>query len=248
MSLAANPANTYQSPINFDTAGSFAPSGDSLTINYPESIEAAVANNGHGSPQIFFKPGATVTFNGETYNLLQVHFHSPSEETFDGTAPAFDAHFVHQNPETKDLLVIGQLYNAGSKGAPLLQTALDNVPAGNGTEQADIADGVVLAANIPSNAVGIDPSDDDDDDDDDNARSLTTSLAHSRFAPPPLPGILHLCRLVDHPPVLGRSPVVRQQGHPVRFRRPDRCSPEVRRGGRWPRQWKRPPDPAPQRP
>ena len=170
--LAANPANTYQSPINFDAAGSFAPSGSSLTINYPESIEAAVANNAHGSPQIFFKPGASVTFNGETYNLLQVHFHSPSEETIDGTAPAFDAHFVHQNPDTKDLLVIGQLYNAGSAPLPLLQSALDNVPAGNGTDEADIPSGVALAANIPSNAVGIDPGDDDDDDD------IARSLAH----------------------------------------------------------------------
>ena len=123
----AEPTNIWQSPLNFNGTSGLEPSGKSLTISYPASAAGSVFNNGHGSPQIAFTPGdATVSYDGTTYNLLQVHFHSPSEETIDGVAPALDAHFVHASDEGA-LLVIGVMFDPCEvTSVPLLTTALDN--------------------------------------------------------------------------------------------------------------------------
>ncbi len=123
----AEPTNIWQSPLNFNGTSGLEPSGKSLTISYPASAAGSAFNNGHGSPQIAFTPGdATVSYNGTTYNLLQVHFHSPSEETIEGDAPALDAHFVHASDEGA-LLVIGVMYDPCEvTSVPLLTTALDN--------------------------------------------------------------------------------------------------------------------------
>ena len=145
----AAPTNLYQSPLNFDTTQSYANSTDVLTIHYPTSIDAEVINNGHGSPQLVFGEGPHVELNGERYNLLQIHFHVPSEETIDGVAPAFDAHYVHQNPDSKALLVIGQLYNAGDQEFPLLTTAVENDPTDPSAEPKAVT-GINLQATMPS--------------------------------------------------------------------------------------------------
>ena len=126
IATGADPENVYQSPLNFDGPSGIASSGKTLSINYLTKATGEVFNNGHGSPQIAFTPGdATVTYDGKTYALLQVHFHSPSEETINGEAPALDAHFVHASDD-QSLLVIGVMFDAGSTPLPLLTTALDN--------------------------------------------------------------------------------------------------------------------------
>ncbi len=104
-----------QSPINLANAKQN--TGMSLTFNYT-GIPVPVEDTGHyievnygaGSPQ------NSVTFNGKTYNLLQFHFHEPSEHTLNGAAPAaMEVHLVHQATDgTKKLLVVGVLINKGS--------------------------------------------------------------------------------------------------------------------------------------
>ena len=53
-----------------------------------------VVNNGH-TIQANASPGSFATSAGRKYELLQFHFHAPSEHTLDGKRSAMEAHFVH---------------------------------------------------------------------------------------------------------------------------------------------------------
>ena len=139
-----------QSPIDFNTTATWPASQQNLVLNYPTSTVALVSNNKHGSPQLNFDAGeAYVTLDGEKFELLQIHFHSPSEETFDGVAPALDSHLVHQNPETKQLLVIGVTFNEGKNSNSLLDIAVENDPSAESDEKKPVT-GVPLASYVPN--------------------------------------------------------------------------------------------------
>ena len=43
--------------------------------------------------------------DGVPYNLLQFHYHSPSEHTVDGVRYPLEVHFVHQNAATRALVL-----------------------------------------------------------------------------------------------------------------------------------------------
>ncbi|CAN0211686.1 unnamed protein product, partial [Scytosiphon promiscuus] len=58
-----------------------------------------------------------LTFQNETYNLLQFHIHSPSENTFGGGEYAADIHMVHTKEETGDLLVVGIMFEVSEYGS-----------------------------------------------------------------------------------------------------------------------------------
>lgn len=50
--------------------------------------------------------------SGEQYNLIQVHFHSPSEHAVNGVRYPLEAHFVHMNKQ-KQLAVVGVMFRQG---------------------------------------------------------------------------------------------------------------------------------------
>lgn len=98
----------------------------------PEQIwNATVTNNSHGSPQIDFpKDSCSVIFGRERFNLIQIHFHSPSEHLTNDTIFPMETHLVlrsHKNPER--LLVIAILCQIGDKRNTLLEESLDKVPS-----------------------------------------------------------------------------------------------------------------------
>jgi carbonic anhydrase len=70
-----------------------------------------IVNNGH-TIQVNMAPGSTITVGGQTYALVQFHFHSPSEHTVDGKHAAMVVHLVHKT-EDGQLGVIGVMMNAG---------------------------------------------------------------------------------------------------------------------------------------
>ena len=95
-----------QSPLNI--IGPFEKSKDTLTVDYKEG-PLKMLNNGH-TIQVNVEPGSTLTIGKESFDLLQFHFHRPSEEQVDGKNAAMVAHFVHKNKEGK-LAVIGVMLN-----------------------------------------------------------------------------------------------------------------------------------------
>lgn len=138
-----------QSPIDFNTSADWPAAEESLVISYPNTVPVMVSNNHHGSPQLNLPEGeAYVSLDGEKFQLVQIHFHSPSEETFNGVAPDFDAHLVHQNPETKQLLVIGITFNKGDADSPVLGIALENDPTAESEIEVPVT-GVPLASFVP---------------------------------------------------------------------------------------------------
>lgn len=119
---------TKQAPLNI--TGPFDKSKDVLVVNYKEG-PLKILNNGH-TIQVNVEPGSTLKINKDVFNLLQFHFHRPSEEQIDGKPMAMVAHFVHKNADGK-LAVLGVLLNDGKDNAAI-QTLWNNAPKAEGPE------------------------------------------------------------------------------------------------------------------
>jgi len=116
-----------QSPINI-IPGKTVSMNHQFDLHLSEDVHttAQVIDNGH-SIKVTPKVGGTVELHGETFNLLQFHFHGKSEHTVDGKRYDMVAHLVHQNPKTKQLAVVAVFFEEG-KNNPFL----DNIIGGIG--------------------------------------------------------------------------------------------------------------------
>jgi carbonic anhydrase len=121
---AACKTGTMQSPINITTAKLATTDLDSFRFYYKPS-PLSVTDNGH-TIQINFEPGNIMKIEGVPYNLVQIHFHRPSEEQVNGKSFPMVAHMVHQSADGK-LAVIAVLLTIG-KANPVLDTVLGNLP------------------------------------------------------------------------------------------------------------------------
>jgi carbonic anhydrase len=83
----------------------------SLTFAYQES-DLAPLNNGH-TVQANYAAGSSISLDGETYALVQFHFHAHSEHTVDGRAYPVEAHFVHESAAGA-LAVVGVMLTEGA--------------------------------------------------------------------------------------------------------------------------------------
>ena len=117
-----------QSPI--DITGPFKTVSDPIKVSYKESA-LKVLNNGH-TIQVNYDSGSSMQIGKQSYELLQFHFHRPSEEKLGGKAKPMVAHFVHKSKEGK-LAVIGVLIDEG-KDNPLISTVWANLPKETGKE------------------------------------------------------------------------------------------------------------------
>lgn len=130
--IPADGSGHLQSPIDIRTT-------DLSHARHEVSLEdqvshAEVRNLGH-TVQLDVDPGAALRFDGEQYELLQFHFHTPSEHLVDGMTYPLEMHLVHRRvgddpkAERPDLLVVGLLFKEGSSH-PFLERFLDMVPDG----------------------------------------------------------------------------------------------------------------------
>lgn len=115
-----------QSPINVDDAISSSPAD--IEFNYSET-PLVVVNTGH-TVQVNYEKGSTVNINGEEYELLQFHFHTPSEHTLSERATAMELHFVHSN-EAEQLAVVGVMMEEGATN-PVIDSIWDHIPTEEG--------------------------------------------------------------------------------------------------------------------
>ena len=105
-----------QSPLDIQTAASRQTPLPVLGFHYQRS-DAEVVNNGH-TVQVNFQAGNQLTVAGRNAELLQFHFHAPSEERFDGKAYPMDAHLVHKTADGK-LSVVAVQFKKGEKNQAL---------------------------------------------------------------------------------------------------------------------------------
>lgn len=133
-----------QSPI--DITGPFKKVSDRITVSYKES-SLKILNNGH-TIQVNYDPGSSMQIGKQRYELLQFHFHRPSEEKLSGKAKAMVAHFVHKSKEGK-FAVIGVLVDEG-KDNPLISTLWANLPKETGKENTVQKARINASAFLPS--------------------------------------------------------------------------------------------------
>lgn len=102
--------------------------GSALAVTY-KPAKSFVADNGHAI-QVTFDSAGHVKFDGKTYDLVQAHFHSPSEHTLSGKQYPLEIHFVNKDADGK-LLVLGAFYNEGKENAMVAKilNAIPNPPA-----------------------------------------------------------------------------------------------------------------------
>jgi carbonic anhydrase len=111
---AACSAGKEQSPI--DLKGPIPAMLRPPVINWqPGPCE--VLNNGH-TIQVNCSPGSNLVLDGMVYDLLQFHFHRPSEHTIEGIVFDMEAHFVHKAP-TGGLAVLGVMISKGAANTAL---------------------------------------------------------------------------------------------------------------------------------
>jgi carbonic anhydrase len=103
---------SQQSPI--DIRSSITARLPPLQIAWPKKPNMIV-NNGH-TIQVNADPGNTLTVGKDKYDLLQYHFHHPSEHLIGGKNFPMEVHFVHRNA-AGNLAVVGALMTAGRANA-----------------------------------------------------------------------------------------------------------------------------------
>jgi carbonic anhydrase len=87
-----------------------------LQVEYA-STRVKITNNGH-TFQINVDKGSSLKIDGKRFDLLQFHFHTPSEHTLDGKPFPLELHLVHQAAD-KTLAVIGVLMTEGTTNTVL---------------------------------------------------------------------------------------------------------------------------------
>lgn len=111
-----------QSPI--DIRGGIAVDLEPVQFDY-RPVGFAVLDNGH-TVQVNVGPGNFIAVGGRRYELLQFHFHRPSEERIDGRQTDMVAHLVHKDPEGR-LAVVAVLLQRGAE-QPVIQSVWNNLP------------------------------------------------------------------------------------------------------------------------
>ena len=92
-----------------------------------------IVNNGH-TIQVNVAPGSKIRIDGKAFDLLQFHFHRPSEEHINGKPSAMVIHFVHKN-DSGELAVLGVLLQEGNEN-PGIKTLWSYAPPKEGPEVA----------------------------------------------------------------------------------------------------------------
>jgi len=114
-----------QSPINLKDKTAVSTTGLGGLDIYYRDVPLKVINNGH-TVQVNYPLGSYIKVGGDRYELLQFHFHTPSEHQKDGFNYPMEAHLVHKDGEG-NLAVLGIIFQEGEEN-PALNILLSNLP------------------------------------------------------------------------------------------------------------------------
>ncbi len=140
--VGAAPANSgqdpghAQSPIDLRRSEiTFVGRLPAVRFSYPRSVDVTLTNTGSPGEEATVRAdvpagAASITVRGTRYELLQFHWHTPSEHEIDGHSSPMEMHLVHSAPDGS-LLVIGALIKQGRTNR-VLETIFKDLPAGAG--------------------------------------------------------------------------------------------------------------------
>jgi carbonic anhydrase len=120
-----------QSPIDLTTANpSMMDIADAELSYAPSALN--ILHNGH-TVQVNYDKGSYLTLNGTRYELLQFHFHTPSEHAMNGELAGMEIHFVHRSMESEGML--GVLVYESEEDNPAFTAVWENLPTHEREEQ-----------------------------------------------------------------------------------------------------------------
>jgi carbonic anhydrase len=112
----------HQSPVDIHAGAN--KKMKALKFKYGDT-PLSIVNNGH-TVQVNYKAGSQLVIGKDSYQLLQFHFHSPSEHTDEGMAYPMEVHFVHQNSKG-ELAVVGAFIREAEEN-PVFGQVIANAP------------------------------------------------------------------------------------------------------------------------
>lgn len=136
-------AGTVQSPI--DIRGANPADLPAIQFQYQPS-PLKVVDNGH-TIQVNYAPGSAIVVAGARYELLQFHFHTPSEERIDGRSSDMVAHLVHRGDAGK-LAVVAVMLDTGGAN-PVSEAIFRNLPPAKHRELAPADVSIDATALLP---------------------------------------------------------------------------------------------------
>ncbi|XP_048322052.2 alpha carbonic anhydrase 4 [Ziziphus jujuba] len=114
-----------QSPIDFvDRSLSFCPSLGELNKDY-RPAPATLTKRGREIYVYWSGDAGKININGSDYRLIQLHWHTPAEHTFNGIKYDLELHIVHSN-STNGTAVVGIVYRLGPPD-PFLSTLTEKI-------------------------------------------------------------------------------------------------------------------------
>ena len=140
-----------QSPVNIIDINVVEKEGDTAhnTLFYsPETILTKVRNNGH-TVQFDFDRGDSICSREIHYDLVQIHFHTPSEHTVNGIRYPIEIHLVHQNKE-KDAYTVLAIFGIEGIESETVEHMESFLPLAEGEEKV-IDKALDLRSIFPSN-------------------------------------------------------------------------------------------------
>ena len=130
-----------QSPINIITSGLPFYTGQRSDLKFTGSVNA-IENLGH-TIQVDFTKGSVTLVSGKSYELKQLHFHTPSEHLIDGITFPMEMHIVSKMNDSikyggSAYTVLGILFKMGRENK-FLKEFLNSVPQEEGKDTLDPA-------------------------------------------------------------------------------------------------------------
>jgi len=129
-----------QSPIDIHDSAVKKGALPAIAFDYKPS-PLKIVDNGH-TIQMDYAPGSSITVQGKRYELVQFHFHKPSEEKINGKSADMVAHLVHKNADG-NLAVVAVLLKTGQANK-VVESLWKNLPAEK--EKETVVDGVQVNA------------------------------------------------------------------------------------------------------
>jgi carbonic anhydrase len=139
-------AGKSQSPVDIQTRDVRPTRLPRLVFHY-QPVPLRIVDNGH-TIQVNYDPGSSLVLGDDRYELVQFHFHRPSEEEIDGKRSAMVAHLVHRDAQGH-LAVVAVPLRSGHENA-LIATLWRNLPKEKEKEVATTAVKINAASLLPA--------------------------------------------------------------------------------------------------
>ena len=129
--FAACSSGRQQSPVDLRDS---TPADLEQVRTFWRPVKLDILNNGH-TIQVNTGGGGFMVLDGRKFNLLQFHFHHPSEHTLYGENFPMEVHFVHKSAQG-DLGVLG-VFMAEGEESPTINTIWRNVAVKGGSRRGE---------------------------------------------------------------------------------------------------------------